>query len=30
MKGWLPIETLLALPVADALVWFVVAAQWRR
>lgn len=29
MKGWLLIETLAVLPVADALVWLVVAMGWR-
>ena len=28
MKGWLLIETLLVLLVANALVWFVVAMGW--
>ena len=28
MRGWLLIETLLVLPSANALVWFVVAMGW--
>ena len=28
MKGWLLIETLLVLLVANALVWFVIAMGW--
>lgn len=28
MKGWLLIETLLVLLVANALAWFVVAMRW--
>jgi len=30
MKGWLLIETLLVLLVANALGWFVVAMGWTR
>jgi len=28
MKGWLLIETLLVLLVANALAWFVIAQEW--
>jgi competence protein ComGC len=28
MKGWLLVETLLVLLVANALVWFLVAVGW--
>jgi len=30
MKGWLLIETLLVLPLANAIVWFVVAMGWPK
>jgi hypothetical protein len=28
VRGWLLIETLLVLPLANAIVWFVIAQGW--